>query len=123
MTTQAELAEAFERACKLIRFMGDYVGQMAPGDYDNFYADLNAHWGFEEGQKWAIDDVQASIAKPIEVTREMEREFLDRTKALRSGRALQTLRRVIVNGGTLDDAVASFIGAREAWRRRMRGEG
>ena len=40
----ARLRKALERADKLIDFMSEYVGGMAPGDYANFYADLNEHF-------------------------------------------------------------------------------
>lgn len=36
--------EALIRADKLIRWMAKYIGQMAPGDYADCFADLNRHF-------------------------------------------------------------------------------
>jgi hypothetical protein len=35
--------EALERADRLIAWMSKYIGQMAPGDYGECYAELNQH--------------------------------------------------------------------------------
>lgn len=35
--------DALERSDRLIAWMSRYIGQMAPGDYSNCYADLNEH--------------------------------------------------------------------------------
>ena len=42
--TEGELERAWLRACRLIEWMSDYVGDMAPGDYTNCYSDLNSHF-------------------------------------------------------------------------------
>lgn len=35
--------EALERADRLLTWMMQYIGQMAPGEYSDCYVDLNAH--------------------------------------------------------------------------------
>lgn len=53
--------EALERADRLIAWMSRYIGKMAPGDYGDCYADLNAHYLFIE--QWRAE--QAAKVCPV----------------------------------------------------------
>lgn len=50
-----ELRDAFDRACKLIDWMAEYIGDMAPGSYSNCFADLNEHFLFVERRRPQLD--------------------------------------------------------------------
>lgn len=47
----AELKEALVRADKLIEWMSNYIGSMAPGDYFDCFSDLNKHYIFMHNLK------------------------------------------------------------------------
>lgn len=45
---KTQMREALDRANKLIEWMSQDIGHMAPGDYHDCYADLNEHGLFME---------------------------------------------------------------------------
>lgn len=58
--TEAELLAALARAGKLIDWMSNYIGQMAPGKYQDCFVDLNEHGLFMRQNRIAR---RAAVAK------------------------------------------------------------
>ena len=67
---EADLLTALRRADKLLGWMTQYIGQMAPGDYADCYRDLNEHYIF-----MASLPKQDSIEEPT-MTRTERQSFI-----------------------------------------------
>lgn len=50
---KTQMREALDRADRLVQWMSNYIGKMAPGAYHNCIVDLNEHGLFMEALKRA----------------------------------------------------------------------
>ncbi len=50
---KTQMRQALDRADKLLQWMAPYIGNMAPGNYQESYSDLNEHFLFMEALKRA----------------------------------------------------------------------
>lgn len=63
--TDAISREDVERACRLISWMANYIGKMAPGAYSECYAELNDHF-LSMGRAGILVDDPSKSSKPTE---------------------------------------------------------